>query len=148
LAMSANATIGTVLYAEDEECDRLFMEAAFAKVGIGGALRTVEDGQVAEDYLAGSGVYGDRERHPMPVLVLLDLNMPQVSGFEVLKWMRQRPELASLPVVVFSSSSRQEDKARALELGAAEFIEKPPTMGKFGEVAERVRSKWLSKCGV
>lgn len=144
--MDLNPTKGAVayvLYVEDEECDRMFMEAAFQKAGMGEAFRVVVDGREAMSYLAGDGVYADRGRHPLPAVVLLDLNLPLVSGFDVLKWMRARPELVRLPVVIFSSSSRDEDKVKARELGANEYVEKPQTMGRFGEVVERLREKWL-----
>jgi CheY-like chemotaxis protein len=134
----------TVLYVEDEKNDALFMEIAFTKQGLGKVLRLAGDGQVAMDYLAGTGIYGRREEHPIPALVLLDLNLPAISGFEVLEWMRERPQFAAIPVVIFSSSDRDEDRARARELGAVEFIEKPSSGIKFSDVVERVRQRWLS----
>src|SRR5215469_12313991 len=81
----------TVLYVEDEEGDRLFMGLAFAKEGLEGALRTVNDGKSAQNYLSGKGMYADREKHPLPTVVLLDLNLPEVHGFEVLEWIRAQP---------------------------------------------------------
>jgi CheY-like chemotaxis protein len=76
-------------------------------------------------------------------VVLLDWNLPRVSGFEVLKWIRERPELAGLPVVVFSSSIREEDQANAPEFGAQGFVRKPSSGMKFGQVVERLRGKWM-----
>ena len=143
LAVKANPRTVTVLYVEDEECDRYFMQEAFRTAGMGEALRAVVNGREAIDYLAGRGVYADRDLYPSPVAILLDLNMPLVSGFEVLKWIRGRPEFAALPVVVFTSSSREEDKVRARELGADEFVEKPQSMRKFSEVVELMRKRWL-----
>jgi len=130
--MNANATPATVLYVEDEECDRMFMKRAFQKAGMGESLRTVVNGREAIDYLAGSGVYADRSQHPLPAVVLLDLNMPVIPGFDVLRRIRERPELAALPVVIFSSSTRDEDKVKARELGANDFAGKPQTMGEVG----------------
>ena len=121
----------------------MFLDRAFRKAGLGCALRTVADGQEAKDYLSGNGVYGNRDEHPLPVLVLLDLKMPLLGGFEVLEWMRGHPDLASLPVVIFTSSPRQEDKARAKELGANEYIEKPSAVVKYGDVVQRLRENWL-----
>ncbi len=137
--------VARVLYVEDEECDRIFMEQAFRKAGIGKALWAVMDGREAMRYLAGNGVYADRVRHPMPSVVLLDLNLPLVSGFDVLKWMRGRQELAALPVVVFSSSMRDEDREKAHKLGANEYVAKPQTLAGFGEVAQRLRERWLAQ---
>jgi len=122
----------------------MFLERAFRKAGLGCGLRTVVNGQEAKDYLSGRGGYANRDEHPIPVLVLLDLKMPLLSGFEVLEWMRGHPGLTSLPVVVFTSSPRQEDKARAKELGADEYIEKPSQVAKFGDVVQRLRVNWLA----
>jgi DNA-binding response OmpR family regulator len=68
-----------------------------------------------------------------------------LPGFEVLKWMRQRPDYTNTPVVIFSSSSREEDRVRARALGADEFVEKPNSGLKFGAVVELLRSKWLAR---
>jgi CheY-like chemotaxis protein len=111
-----------VLYAEDDENDRIFMEMAFRKVGLADVLRTVPNGLEARNYLAGSGVYADRDRNPPPSLVLLDLNMPLMSGFEVLEWIRKVPELGLLPVAIFTSSTLDRDHARAAALGVADYI--------------------------
>lgn len=78
----------------------------------------------------------------MPALVLLDLNLPQMPGFEVLAWMRNHPDYARTPVVVFSSSAREDDRVKAKELGANEFVAKPSSGLKFGEVVEGLREKW------
>ncbi len=133
-----------VLYVEDEEDDVLLMKLAFEKAGLGQALQSVGDGIDAMKYLAGENSYADRQRHPLPSLVLLDLNLPVKSGFEVLDWMRGRPELRQIPVVVFSSSDIPEDKARARDLGARDFIEKP-SGGKdaFGRVVRSLSDKWI-----
>jgi len=76
-------------------------------------------------------------------VVLLDLNLPQVPGFEVLRWMRTNPDFAATPVVVFSSSTREDDQVKALELGANEFVGKPSSVMRFGEVVQRLRDKWM-----
>lgn len=92
-----------VLYVEDDEGDRFFMEHAFKTAGLSSALRMVHDGRAAVQYLAGTGQFADRALHPVPRLVLLDLKLPELSGFEVLEWLRKRSEYASLPVIIFSS---------------------------------------------
>ncbi|MGO8679224.1 MAG: response regulator [Limisphaerales bacterium] len=135
---------GTVLYVEDEEFDALFMHRAFERMGLEGSLKVVEDGQEAIDYLAGKGVYADRRAHPLPAVVLLDLKLPVVSGFEVLEWLREQPEFKSLPVVIFSSSAQPEDQARASELGADDFVQKPSSALEFPKVVERLKGRWMS----
>ena len=132
-----------VLYVEDEESDALFMQRAFRKAGLEGALRTVGDGREAINYLSGAGVYEDRGDYPRPKVVLLDLNLPVLSGFDVLQWMRSHLECQSVPVVVFTSSSRDEDRDKARELGADEFVAKPNSALLFNEVVKALRERWL-----
>jgi CheY-like chemotaxis protein len=134
----------TVLYVEDEEFDVFFMRRAFGRAGLeGSSLMVVSDGQEAINYLAGRGRYADRHQFPVPALVLLDLNLPLVSGFQTLEWVRKQPELRNLPVIVFSSSARTEDRQRAQDLGASDYIEKPTSGLQFAGVLQGLRSKWL-----
>jgi PAS domain S-box-containing protein len=134
---------GTVLYVEDEENDAFLMRMAFAGKRLESALRVVGDGRTAIEYLSGAGKYADRKEYPLPSVVLLDLNLPQMPGFEVLKWMRNHPDFAGTPVVVFSSSTREDDRVKAQELGASEFVSKPSSGLKFGEVVEGLRERWM-----
>ncbi len=123
----------------------MFMKRAFAGLGLESALRVVRDGRAAIEYLSGAGTYADRKEYPAPSLVLLDLNLPQVPGLEVLKWIREQAEFARTPVVVFSSSSREDDQVKARELGANEFVAKPSTGLGYGEVLKGLREKWMGK---
>ncbi len=134
-----------VLYVEDEESDRLLMQFAFRKAGLEGALRMVNHGQAAIDYLSGTGAYGERAEYPLPAVVLLDLHLPEVHGFEVLKWIREQPAHSGLPVVVFTSSAREEDRRQAELLGASGFVQKPVMLGGFQEVARRLNDEWLGR---
>src|SRR5512136_2496203 len=95
-----------ILYVEDEETDVLLLQHVLAKVGIRNPFQRVKDGKSARDYLAGNAPFENRRRYPLPGLVLLDLNLPYWSGFEVLDWIRQQPHLRRVPVVIFSSSNR------------------------------------------
>ncbi len=86
---------------------------------------------------------GGLEAQPKPSVVLLDLNLPEIHGFDVLKWIRAHPLHSELPVVVFSSSEREEDRARAKLLGANEFLKKPSSVTGFQGVARRLgESTW------
>ena len=136
--------MANVLYVEDEENDALFMRRAFSQAGMEQALNIVKDGPTAIDYLAGNGPYADRLKHPFPKVVLLDLNLPTISGFDVLEWIRSQPQLAQLPVVIFSSSVRPEDKTRAIRLGATDYLEKPDSGLKFEDILEELR-KYLGE---
>src|SRR5579859_3058779 len=106
-----------ILAAEDEETDRLLLLIALQQAGLTNPLTFVCDGQEAIQYLAGDAPYTNRAIHPLPGLLLLDLKMPRLTGFDVLEWLACRPELAYLPVVVLSSSSLQTDLDRARQLG-------------------------------
>ena len=142
--MGSDPKSPTVLYVEDEESDLLFMQVAFRNAGISHALQAVDNGRDAMDYLSGNGKFANRQEHPLPAMVLLDLNLPVVSGFEVLEWLRRSSSFPDLPVVVFSSSSREEDKAKASELGATDYVEKPGSGLHFGKVVERIKARWLN----
>ncbi len=132
-----------VLYVEDEEYDVFFMRRAFQKAGLEEKLQTVVDGQEAIDYLAGKAQFGNRVEYPLPAVLLLDLNLPIIPGFEVLQWIRQNPELRKLPVVVFSSSARPEDKAQAKLMGADEYIQKPASALEFASVVNYLKKCWM-----
>src|ERR1700760_2929018 len=95
---SANPTtaLNCILYAEDEENDIFFFERALETTASACTLKSVPDGEKAIHYLSGQGEFADRSRHPLPTLILLDINMPRKTGFEVLKWIRQQPHFKSL----------------------------------------------------
>lgn len=135
----------TILYAEDEEDDVFFLERALQIAGLPHALKAVVDGEQAVEYLAGTGHFGDRASHPLPALILLDINMPKKTGFEVLEWIRQQPRFKSLPVLMFTSSSRPEDFQTALKLGADDCVVKPSRPSHLAELVKVLCDQWLSK---
>jgi CheY-like chemotaxis protein len=114
-----------ILLVEDSEDDVFFMQRALRQAGVHNPLHVVRNGQEAIDYLSGQNDFSDREQHPLPDLVFLDLKMPGTNGFDVLKWIREQP--LSIPVVVLTSSSEEIDRQRAQELGADCYLLKPPT---------------------
>src|SRR5437660_8113449 len=116
--MNASNHIPTILLVEDNDDDVFFMRHALQKAKVGLPVQVVPDGQAALDYLAGEGGYADRERHPLPTLIFLDLKMPYVSGFEVLAWMQRQTFAPEIQVVVLTSSPEDRDRQRAKELGA------------------------------
>ena len=117
---------GVVLIVDDDSNDIELMRLAFEKARAPCALLSVSDGSEAIKYLSGEGKYSDRERFPMPVLVLLDLNMPRVNGFEVLGWVQKHAETSTFPLVITLSYSHLEsDIRRAYELGTSAYVAKP-----------------------
>lgn len=123
-----------VLYAEDEEDDVLLVKLAFKRAGIERPLQIARDGQEALDYLLGKGPFSDRATYPLPWMVLLDLNLPQWNGFDVLRRIREEPAFQELPVFVFTSSQQASDMQRARELGANDYFLKTPDVGKLSEL--------------
>src|SRR5580765_2285370 len=134
---------GNILVAEDQPEEVMLLKRAFAHVGVKAPLHFVKDGQEAIDYLSGQDAFTDRYVHPLPTMMLLDLKMPRVDGFDVLGWVRQQPALKRLPIIVLSSSSMPEDIDRAYDLGANSFIVKPTGMDAQGEVVEQLQDYWL-----
>ena len=106
-------------------------------------LNALPDGEQAIDYLAGKGPFADRARHPLPALVLLDINIPKKSGLEVLEWIRQQAHFKSLPVLMLTSSSRPEDLEKARVLGANDYLLKPSDPRKLIDVVNSLHHRWL-----
>src|SRR5260370_42178578 len=108
-------------------------------------LQVVTDGEQALAYLSGEGKYANRNEHPMPCLVLLDLKLPKLSGFEVLKWIRRQPAIHTLQVVVLSSSNRPLDIHTAHAHGANAFLVKASIDEGLVEMAASVKDFWLTR---
>jgi len=133
-----------VLYVEDEDNDVLFMQMAWKRAGLGFPLHIARNGSEAIDYLAGNATFSDREQHPLPSLVILDLNLPMISGLEVLEWIRQQQTpLQQLPVVILTSSDQTRDIEQGEKLGADEFITKPSAPEDLMQVVQRLADLWL-----
>ncbi len=115
----------TVLHVDDNPNDTTLLQVACAKADVGFELQNIGDGDQVIDYLSGAGQYADRTRFRLPGLVLLDLKMPRVEGFTVLKWIRNHSNLKHLPVIVLSGSELQEDIRAALAMGANSYLVKP-----------------------
>lgn len=137
-------TAPAILYVEDENPDVLLLHLAFKRARLPNPIHTALDGAEAIDYLAGNGPFADRSQHPLPSLVLLDLNLPKKSGFEVLKWVREQPRFASMPVVIYTSSVGLLDKTTARLLGANDSIVKRSDVNQIAELAQGLARRWLT----
>ena len=135
----------TVLYVEDEENDYALLKLAAKRCGTPFALQYAADGDQAIAYLNGAGAYADREEYPFPDLVLLDLKMPRLDGFEVIRWIRDNPLTKTLPVVVLAGSSFRADIRRALELGANSYAAKPAKFEELQVLIDQIADVWLAR---
>jgi len=132
-----------ILLVEDDETDVLLLRNAFHKAGVANTLIDVSDGHAAIQYLSGAGAYEDRTRYPPPFLMLLDLRLPKLSGFEVLAWIRDQTALAELIVVVLTGSDYIPDATRASELGANSYFVKPASFKELVETIKEIIARWL-----
>ncbi len=132
-----------ILYVEDEDNDVFLLRNGFKRAGITNPLQVATDGQMAIEYLAGTGPFADRGKYPLPGLVLLDLKLPKKDGLEVLQWIRGQHALATVAVIVFTSSPNDDDARRALQFGANSFVIKPARLEQLCEFARRLKAWWL-----
>jgi len=115
----------TFLLVDDSVDDLFLMRTAFKRANCDSPLQEARNGEDAIAYLKGEGPYGDRNKFPLPAVMLLDLNMPRKNGFEVLAWVRAQPVLKRLAIIILTASIRVEDVERAFDLGATSYLVKP-----------------------
>jgi CheY-like chemotaxis protein len=132
-----------LLVAEDDDNDALLLERALRRASSPFRLVRVADGEQVVSYIAGADPYADRIAHPPPDLLLLDLKMPRMDGFEVLRW-RKAQDLHRLPVIVFSSSTLERDIHQASALGAASYAVKPLRSEQLDSFAQALVAWWAA----
>jgi CheY-like chemotaxis protein len=132
-----------ILQVEDDPNDVFLLQHAMTKAGVANPIRVATDGQQAIDYLKGTGKFANREKFPLPCLVLLDLKLPYVMGLEVLKWIHQQPGVAPI-VLLLTASAEDADIATAYRLGANAFLTKPSKASTLVEIAKAIKDFWLT----
>lgn len=132
-----------ILQVEDDPNDVFLLKHAMTKAGVANPIQVASDGRQAIDYLQGTGPFADRQKFPLPCLVLLDLKLPYVMGLDVLKWIRQQPG-APLPVVMLTASGENGEVASAYRLGANAFLTKPSETAKLVAMAKAIHDFWLT----
>jgi CheY-like chemotaxis protein len=132
-----------ILLVEDNPADIQITQRALRDSGIPVDLLVVRDGQEAVDYLLRQGPHAHNEAWRNPDLILLDLNLPRLTGREVLDRIRARKELRAVPVVVLTTSRRPEDVQELYAAGANTYIEKPQDFNRFVEVLRTIHHYWL-----
>lgn len=138
-------SLAPILAAEDEETDGVLLQVALAAAHVPNPLVIVPDGKLAVDYLSGAPPYADRTVHPLPSLVLLDLKMPRMTGFDVLEWLSRQPQFRDTPVVVLSSSLDKRDIDRARQLGAWDYFVKPHDYRGLTGMLRQLAERWLGE---
>jgi len=114
-----------ILHVEDDDNDALLFAKACERAGLPVQTFRVESADLARSYLLAEGLFADRVKYPLPQVIVLDLKMPRMNGFEFLKWLRQIPDFAGLPALVFTASVSNDDRTRALAEGASSYFVKP-----------------------
>jgi CheY-like chemotaxis protein len=142
-SMPGSGAAITILMADDDPDDRVMTRDAFRECRLANPLQFAVDGEELMDYLHHRGRFTDSARYPLPGLILLDLNMPKKDGREALREIKADPALSSIPVVVLSTSSAEEDIARSYIDGANSFITKPVTFEGLREVVNTLGKYWL-----
>jgi two-component system response regulator len=132
-----------ILLVEDNASDEKLALLAFKKSGVPCEIIVTRDGADALDYMFATGKHLTRDPAAIPALVLLDLQLPRVSGLEVLRRIRAAPETGLLPVVVLTASREDEDLLRCYALGANAYLRKPVDFAEFSEAARSLASFWL-----
>lgn len=133
----------SILVVEDQEDDILLLKRAFRKAQVTTPVQVVTDGEAAIDYLSGKREFADRDRFPIPGVVLLDLKLPRKSGHEVLEWIRSHATLRRLPVVILTSSRESIDLDRAYDLGANSYLVKPVEFDSLTQMVQTLGLYWI-----
>jgi CheY-like chemotaxis protein len=140
-AMERSANI---LLVDDNPMDVELTLDAFREARLRNSIHISTNGQDALDYLFGSKEYSDRQKYPLPNLMLLDLKMQGVDGHEVLRQIKISPILKRLPVIILTSSKEEYDRARCYDNGANSFLVKPVSFLGFVEVIKKIDDYWFS----
>jgi CheY-like chemotaxis protein len=139
-----------ILLVEDNGDDLRLLQRLFAKAGLRQPLRSVPDGVEAMSYLLGRGMYANPEHYPPPDILVIDINMPRVNGFELMSWLKTQPDFEQLIVIALSSSSEQDEINRAYQMGATSYLLKPALASELEATVNAfyqywVRANWLPR---
>jgi CheY-like chemotaxis protein len=132
-----------ILLVEDNPDDEALTLRALQKNNIKNEVVVAHDGAEALDYLFGEGAYSGRDMRVMPQVILLDLKLPKVDGFEVLRKMHADGRTKRLPVVILTSSNEEQDRINGYDLGANSYIRKPVEFSNFIEAVRQLGLYWL-----
>lgn len=132
-----------ILIADDDNEDRMLIIDALKENNVKNKVRSVENGEELLQYLKNTGIYSNKEKHPLPGIILLDLNMPKMDGREALKEIKGDKKLCSIPLIVFTTSMDNKDIQLSYKFGANSFISKPVTYSSMVHIMKSVCKYWL-----
>jgi CheY-like chemotaxis protein len=121
----------------------VLVRRAFDRLNLHNPLQVVAEGRTAIDYLSGTGGFADRGKHPLPVLILLDLKLPGMNGHGVLRWLRSQDGLRRIPVVVLTTSDERDDINGSYDLGVNSYLRKPVSFEALVELLGNLDVYWL-----
>lgn len=133
-----------ILLVEDNPMDVVLTLDAFKEAKLKNKVNVARDGEEALDYLFGHGKYSDRNSYPIPSLILLDLKMPGIDGFEVLRRIKNTDILKRIPVVILTSSKEEGDRTLSYDIGANSYLLKPVAFNGFIDVIKKIDDYWFS----
>lgn len=134
----------TILLVEDNPDHAELVMRNMEDFQVANRIIHVEDGEEALDYLYKRGKYSDREKFPVPHLVLLDLRLPKIDGLEVLKEIKSDVGLRAVPVVILTTSDAERDMAKAYEYHANSYVTKPVNFLEFSRLLKDLGFYWLA----
>jgi CheY-like chemotaxis protein len=133
-----------ILLVDDNNMDVVLTLDAFREADLSININVANSGQEALDYLFGRGKYMDRLSFPLPDIILLDLNMPGIDGFEVLRQIKKTDLVRRIPVIILTSSGEDGDRRLSYDIGANSYLLKPVSYDGFTEVIKKISDYWFS----
>lgn len=132
-----------ILLADDDSEDRMLIMDALHESRLHNNVHCVEDGEDLMNFLHNKDIYADKEKYPLPGIILLDLNMPKKDGREALKEIKADKRLSSIPIIVLTTSKAEEDIIKTYNLGVSSFITKPVSFSNMVEVMKALDKYWF-----
>ncbi|SDB90708.1 response regulator [Williamwhitmania taraxaci] len=133
-----------ILLVEDNKMDVALTLDAFREARLDNKIQVAHNGEEALEYLFGEGDFADRNSYPLPNIILLDLKMPGIDGFEVLRRIKKTDGIKRIPVIILTSSKEEGDRAMSYDHGANSYLVKPVSFDDFLEVVKKITDYWIT----
>ena len=131
-----------ILVVDDNDEDVMAVLMALRDAGVKNPVQTVSDGDLALAYLKGDGAFANRDKFPLPGILLLDLKMPRVGGFQVMEWLQSQPQFKKMLLIVLSGHNELREVQQAYKLGAHSFLIKPCTANDIANLMQWFAEHW------